>query len=122
MNIRILLGVVIVLAAVSSAPAQEKKGETFIINGVIENDPPKAYNPMGCGYCFTSDDGKYKCVLMTGKAFPTISSTGVATNLDEYVGKNVTLHARDFKGASTLMCPIALDVDKIELRDKKEAE
>lgn len=67
-----------------------------------------------CGYCFVSDDGKYICALMTGKAFGQINSGIPAKNLDSYVGKKVVLSAKKYEGPTTKMCPITLDVEKIE--------
>lgn len=89
---------------------------TDIIKGAIKRDPPTEWNPQGCGYCFTSDDGKYNCSLMTGKAFSELGGNLVPVNLDEYLDKRVAIYAKKYTGASTMMCPIEFDVYKIEIR------
>jgi hypothetical protein len=87
----------------------------FNVIGTIKKDIGVDYNPNGCGYCFTSDDGVYNCVLMTGKAF-TLGGDLTAKNLDNYLDKKVVISTKEYIGASTMMCPISLDVDKIDLK------
>lgn len=73
------------------------------ISGVIEKDKDlsKEYNPNGYGYCFTSDDGKYNCALLGGRA---------VENLGEYEGKKVSIFAKKHTGPVLIKFPIALDV------------
>lgn len=83
-------------------------GENKLI-GIIEKDSGTTYNPQGCGYCFTSDDGKYKCALL---------DTSKIGALDKYFGKKVIVYGKKYEGPTSTMCPIALDVNKIEIIEK----
>lgn len=74
--------------------------------GIIEIDPPKDYKPYGCGYCFTSDDGKYKCALL---------GTPELEDLGGYLGKRVKLYGKEHEGPVLTKCPVQIDVEKIEI-------
>ncbi len=92
----------IVLTLVLSGCSPYKK-----IIGVIEKDPGSSLLSQGCGYCFTSDDGNYQCALLAG---------GVNVgDFSGYLGKKVFVYAKPHTGAVSMMCPVTLDVERVEL-------
>ena len=89
--------------------------EQSSIVGTIQMSPISVVAPQGCGYCFTSDDGKYNCSLMAGKNFSANSDLTIK-DLSMYLNKKVVIKAKGYTGPSTIKCPISLDVDQISLK------
>ena len=120
----ILIALIIIIVLISActnypnnAGTEEDNKSEIELNkfiGIIEKDSPKEYNPNGCGYCFTSEDGKFKCALL-GK----INAPGqlYSENLDDYLGKRVIIYGKIHEGAVLMMCPVKINVESIELID-----
>lgn len=87
------------------------EGQTNDFVGVILKDSPKDYNPNGCGYCFTSESGKYNCSLLSDV------NTNMPTqkNLESYIGKRVRINGQEHAGAVNTMCPVSIDLESVEL-------
>jgi hypothetical protein len=79
------------------------------ISGVIElSKPPLGETEGGnCGVCFTSNDGKYNCALITSKSI---------NDFTNYIGKNVTIYATKYEGVTNMMCPTKLLISKVEIK------
>ncbi|MCX6817867.1 MAG: hypothetical protein NTU57_03340 [Candidatus Aenigmarchaeota archaeon] len=110
-TLSLILGLVLISGCIYDQHTSENEQKQFV--GIIEVDPPKSYNLGGCGYCFTSDDGAFNCSLLGD-----MNDTGhlyAAKNLDEYVGKRVILYGKKHEGPAIIMCPVQIDVEKIEI-------